>query len=410
MQEYKYLIIGGGVAGTTAAETIRKQDAVGGIAIVSDEPYPFYSRLMLSKPNFFLGKIPFDNIWLRKTGWYEENKIVLLAGRSAVALDPKSKIVRLDDGQDLKYEKLLLALGSRANRWPGAEGKKRGVYYLRSLDDAKAIMSAVKSAKRVVLIGGGFVGFEMCELVRMAGLSATLIIREKYFWDFLWDEESGHMLQQALARGGVEVVTNCLVESFLGDERVIAARFEDGSEISCDAIIVGIGVNYPLDWLAGSGLATGRGILTDEFLSTNLPDVWAAGDTTDYYDVILEESLSLGNWVNAQEQGRTAALNMLGQKKPFRFVSFYTTQGFGISIAFVGTVAVLPGREVVHRGSPDLGSYARLLAQNNRIVGATMLNRTKELGVISKLIEQRVNVSDKHIQLADADFDLKGLL
>ena len=410
MQKFKYLIVGGGVAGTTAAETIRSKDAEGSLAIVSDEPYVFYSRIMLSKPNFFLGKTAFDAIWLRKREWYEQKKIQIFLGRSAVELNPLEKTLKLDNGEILGYEKLLLAFGARAAEWPGDEGKKAGIYYLRTLDHAKAIISAIKTAKKVVLLGGGFVGFEMCDLVRMAGLSATLVMREKYFWDFLWDEESGQMLEAALTRGGVELAHSRVVEKITGESKVEGVKLSDGSEIACDALIIGIGVKYPLAWLAGSGVKTNRGVLADEFLQTNLADVWTAGDVAEYQDAILNERVQLGNWVNAQEQGRRAGLNMAGEKQAFKFVSFYTAQGFGISVAFVGNVAVVPGRDVVHRGSSQIGSYARILVQGDHVVGATMLNRTKDLGLISKLIEKKVSVGDKHIQLADSDFDLKSLL
>lgn len=410
MQKFKYLIVGGGVAGTTAAETVRGKDPDGSIAIVSDEPYVFYSRIMLSKPNFFLGKTPFDAVWLRKPEWYGQRNIQIFLGRAAVELKPGEKTLKLDNGEVLGYEKLLLAFGARAAEWPNDDGAKPGVFYLRSLDHAKAIISAIKTARKVVLLGGGFVGFETCELVRLAGLSATLVMREKYFWDFLWDEESGQMLEDALTRGGVELSHGRPVDKILGEGKVEGVRLSDGSEIPCDALIIGIGVKYPLEWLASSGLKTNRGVLADEFLQTSLPEVWTAGDVAEYQDGILNERVQLGNWVNAQEQGRRAGLNMAGEKRPFKFVSFYTAQAFGISIAFVGNVAVVPGRDVIHRGSPNIGSYARILVQGEHIVGATLLNRTKDLGLISKLIEKKVPVGGKHIQLADADFDLKSLL
>ncbi|MEK7627539.1 MAG: FAD-dependent oxidoreductase, partial [Patescibacteria group bacterium] len=150
MKQIKYLIIGGGVTGTTAAETIRQNDKENGIMIISDEPYRFYSRIMLSKPAFFLGKIPFDKIWLKTEEWYQKNNIELLAGRKAVKLDSRNKTVALDNGDKINYEKLLLAIGghSRELQIPGSD--KNGVLYLRNLSDAKAIAELVKTAKKSV--------------------------------------------------------------------------------------------------------------------------------------------------------------------------------------------------------------------------------------------------------------------
>src|SRR3989344_4150256 len=203
MQKIEHLIIGGGIAGTTAAETIRQNNVSAIIAIISDEPYRLYSRILLSKPNFFLEKIPFEQIWLKKESWYAENNIRLISGKSAVRFDPQTKIVALNTGEELEYGKLLLAVGGCARRWgiPGAE--RSGIFYLRTLDDAKAIMAAVnpvrtdasrlveggiespplisalitdrsrrhsngvKTAKHAVAIGGGFVSFEMCDMLRL---------------------------------------------------------------------------------------------------------------------------------------------------------------------------------------------------------------------------------------------------
>ena len=178
-----YLIIGGGIAGTTAAETIRELDASGTIAIVSDEPYRLYSRIMLSKPNFFLEKIPFDQVWLKKDEWYAEKRVELLSGRKAVGMGVPKKILTLDNGEKINFKKMLLAIGGCARKWNVQGTEKKGVFYLRTLDDAKSIIAAVKSAKQAVAIGGGFVSFEMCEMLRLAGVGVTLVIRESYYWE-----------------------------------------------------------------------------------------------------------------------------------------------------------------------------------------------------------------------------------
>ena len=206
VEKIKYLIIGGGIAGTTAAETIRRLDPSGSIGIVSDEPHRLYSRVMLSKPNFFLGKIPFEQIWLKKESWYAESGIKFIAGKRAVRVDASKKIVTLDDGMPLEYEKLLLALGGCARKWgiPGSD--KRGVFYLRTLDDTRAIISAIKTGRKATTIGGGFISFEMCEMLRMAGIAVTLILREPYYWQPLLDEPSGRMIERALKVVGVEIL------------------------------------------------------------------------------------------------------------------------------------------------------------------------------------------------------------
>ncbi|MEY4731771.1 MAG: hypothetical protein RL681_717 [Candidatus Parcubacteria bacterium] len=410
MESYDYLIIGGGAAGTAAAETIRQTDQSGSVAIVSDEIHPLYSRVMLSKPNFFLGKIPFDTVFMKGEQWYAENRVAFLGGKSATALDGAKKVVTLSDGTELQYGKLLLALGVSARQWTVAGAGRYGVHYLRTLDQAKGIIDHIKTAKKAIIIGGGFIGFEMADMLRLAGLEVTMILRERYFWEPLLDEPSGRMVEAALVKGGVAIIREMEVAEVLGGDAVSGVRLKDGRELSCDMIMCGIGVYSPIDWLEHSGIQHAHGIIADEYLATSIPDVWTAGDVAEYRDILLDEMLESGNWVNAREQGRVAALNMMGQRTKFSFVSFYTTVGMGITITFVDDVRPGPDRIVIPRGSPELGSYVRMLIVGKELVGATLINRTNEMSSISKLIDHNVDVSEKHKELGDPNFDLKSLI
>ena len=410
MEKFKYLIVGGGVAGITAAEFIRLNDAEGPIAMISDEPYPFYSRLLLSKPGFFLGKIPFDSIWLKNEAWYQEKKITYLKGRKAVKLDTGAKIITLDDGQPLSYEKLLLALGTESRPWNVSGCTKKGVYYLRDLDEGKQVMEGIKTAKKGITIGGAFVSFEMAELLKLAGLDTTMVIRESYYWEPLLDKTSGDMIEVALVKGGVKVIKNAEVQEVLGGDRVAGVVLKDGTKLDCDMVICGIGTLTYMDWLKEAGLKVNRGILANEYLETNLLDVWAAGDAAEFNDVMVGATVQLGNWANAREHGRVCGLNMTGKHEQFRFVSFYTTQALGLSVTFVGDVQPSPDKSVITRGSPEINSYGRILVAKGKIVGATLMNRTQELNTISKLIEQNFLVPGHEAELGNVNFDLKTLV
>lgn len=405
-----YLIVGGGVAGTTSAQTIRQNDAAGVIAIVSEEPHRLYSRVMLSKPNFFLGKMPFDRVWLKDEKWYSENRVELIAGRKAIRLDTAGKTVSLDNGDNIRYEKLLLAVGGRARAWGIEDAGRKGVFYLRTLDDARAIMAAVKSSQQAAAIGGGFVSFEMCDMLRTAGIEVTLIIREAHYWEPLLDETSGKLIEAALEKGGVKILKKSEVSRVAGEDAARGVILGDGTEIPCQMIIVGIGVFCPLEWIKQAGVDVNRGVLANEYLETNVHNVWAAGDAAEFNDLVLGERIQLGNWVNAQMQGRAAGLNMTGKKEPFRLVSFYTTQGFGITIAFAGDVRPDGAKATFSRGSFASGSYARIMAKDGEITGATLINRTHELSAVSKLIEKDFKVAGHEKELTDGNFDLKNLI
>lgn len=413
MAETRYLIIGGGVAGTTAADTIRKQDATGAITIVSDEPYRFYSRIMISKLHYFLGKVPAEQIWLKKDEWYRDNHVNLIAGRLATKLDTAAKTVTLDDGMVLGYDKLLLAIGIRARRWTVPGSDKKGVHYVRTLDDFKGIIADVKTSKQAVVIGGGAIGFEVCELFKASGLDTTLVIREPHYWDPVLDQTSGRLIEAALERGGVKIIRGQYVTSAYGGDSVEGVVLENGAKIPCQMVNVGIGGFCPHEWTKDSGLKVNRGVVANEYLETNLPDVWVAGDAAEYLDPIYEETVQFGSWSNAQNQGKRVGLNMAGKREPYKLVTFYAVSGLGISIAFIGDIAPLVpnnGKTIVTRGSLELNAYARYILKGKRIVGATLINRTVDVGPLTKLIEKKIDVSGRLKELADPKVDLKTLI
>ena len=434
MDNYKYLIIGGGVAGTTAAETLRQNNKDGSIAIVSDEPR-MYSRIMLSKANFFLEKIPFDNIWLRTEKWYTENKIDFIGDTLATKLNIQNKTIELKDGRVLQYEKLLIATGGEARPWILPGSKKKGICYVRDLGQAKELIENVKTTKQAITVGSGFVSFEMCEMMRLAGLEVTLIMREPYYWYPLLDEESAKMIENSLQKGGVKIMRNSEVAEILGNahiEGVIVKGNQPSLEatagqakIECQLALVGIGLVCNLDWIKEAGIKINKGILANEYLETNIPDVYAAGDVAEFNDLVLGERVQLGNWVNAQMQGRAAANNMLAssrisgaERKPFKTVSFYTAIGFGLNIAMSGDVRVKPdpstplrASKIIKRGSPEINSFARIIIDiNDEIIGATFINRTQDMAPINKLIESNFKITGHESELSDINFDLKQLL
>ncbi|MFH1354418.1 MAG: FAD-dependent oxidoreductase [bacterium] len=408
--DFKYLIIGGGVAGTTASNAIRQNDSQGSITIVSDEPHYLYSRIMLSKPNFFLGKIPFEQIWLKDKSWYEQNKIEFIGGKKAIQLDPDKKIIKLDDDTEIKYDKLLLATGLNARHLsvPGAD--KQGVFYLRTLDHGKSIIEAVSSVKKAVAIGGGFISFEMANLLQLSGAEVSIIIRESLFWDPILDATASKIVETAITKANVKIVRNAEIKQVGGNSHVTSVTLSDNTTLPCDMVICGIGANCDTGWLKKSGLKTDRAILADQYLKTNLPDVWSAGDATAFDDPILQEIVHLGNWVNAQEQGRIAGLNMVGQKQSFTFVSYYTTHGFDISVTFIGNVRPKNEFQTIVRSGPGEGVHTQLLVINDELVGAVLINQTQILRPITQLIEKNVNMADKHEQLSDPNFDLNTLI
>lgn len=416
---YRYLIVGGGIAGTTAAETLRKREPNATIAIVTDEPYRLYSRVLLSKPAFLTGEQHLDGVWMKSDAWYRENKIDFTVDVSAHKLDPATKTVTLSNGDILGYEKLLLAIGTHSRPWyvPGRD--KLGVHYLRTLDDAKGIIDDLRAGKKhAVMIGSACVTYEVMDILRTKGIEVTEVMRENYFWEPSLSKEEAEITEKRLLERNVTLEKNAEVTEILGDGEVTGVVLKDSDTIACgddrviacDMVFAFIGVVQPVEWLTSSGILLGRGIIANEYLETSIHDVWAAGDCTRFKDVILDDSVMMGNWMNAVKQGELSARNMLGDKKRFELISFHSSHGFGDMISFAGDARTRGDREYIMRGSSAERKLGRLILRGNRIVGATMVNRTSELAAIVKLISGRVDVSAKKAELADANFDLKTLL
>jgi NAD(P)H-nitrite reductase large subunit len=413
MQEYRYVIIGGGIAGTTAAETIRKLDQEGSIAIISDEPYVCYSRVLLSKPKWVLGEQPFDNVWLKTDEWYDENDIHLFKGLSAEHLNADEHCVRLSDDDCIKYEKLLLATGAHNRTWnvPGAD--KKGIHYLRTVDDARGICEAAQGApKKVVMVGSACVSFEIIEILLSRGFSVTEVMREKYFFEPQLSPEGVAPIEKLLEEKGVEIIRETEVEEVLGSESVESVRLKNGRELACDLILPFIGVEIPVEWLQHAGVATHKGIYANMYLETNVPNIWTAGDTSECWDAMLNETVIMGNWMSARLQGEVAGKNMVGpERTPFEQVSFHTSHGFGYQLGWTGDTRPLPDRTIVHIPiENDENDHCRILIRHNRIIGGTTVNRPDLMGVITKLIKAKVDVSEHIEGLRKGTTDLKSLV
>lgn len=407
----KYVVIGGGIAGTAAAEVLRRENQNARIIIVCDEPHTLYSRVLLTKPNFFLGKIPFERIFLKDNKWYDDRRIELWRGRRAVSLDSETKIVALDNGEELHYEKLLLAIGSTPRRLPIPGMDKKGVYTLRTVDQTKEIIEAVKHAKKGVAIGGGVIGFEMAEMMQLSGMDVTFIIIEPHYRIGFLGKEMSKIVEAAIEKTGVKIMRNAETVEIEGGESVEGVRLKDGTRISCDFVVIGCGTVLRGDFLKKAGIEINQGIVANEYLETNIPDIWTAGDCSEYYDLIIEDTLKFGNWANAQAQGQTAAKNMLGHKEPHKYISFFTTHGFGKTMTYVGDVRQdKKGRAVILRGSPKDDTHARIVIENNKVVGALIINSPHEVDGLCKLIEGKVDVSDKLAELKDPAVDPKTLI
>jgi len=410
-----YLIIGGGIAGTTAAEFIRINDSSGSITIITEEPDRLYSRVML--PHYLRDMVPYDRLYVRKLEQYQEKNIELFTNSRARRIDTENKKVILESGEEIEYGKLLIASGGKVNKLkiPGAE--LPGVAYLRTITDVKNVKDLMDKAKNGVVVGGGFIGIEYAQSFVKAGLKTTCIVREPYFWSLVVGENSGRFINKILEDNGVRVITDSEVAEFVGGETLGTVKLSDGKEIQSEVAGIGVGIHMDLEYLKDSGLKINKGVITNEYLETEIQDVWSAGDTAEFRDVIFNKHHQMGNWSSAAAQGKIAGQNMAvgfgppagGSREIFETVSAYTISIFDRTFTFLGDPVPDENTELIERGSVDEGKLGRIHVRNNQIVGASLINLPADRQALTNLIKNRVKIETRKEKLADLKFNLGDL-
>jgi NAD(P)H-nitrite reductase large subunit len=407
MQQVKYLIIGGGIAGTSAAEAIRRNDPEGSITIITEESELLYSRIML--PDYLRDENTYEQLFMRKAEDYQNKKINLILNSRVDRVNSSSKTVHLVTGEEIQGEKLLIATGGKVNRLKISGGELPGVTYLRTNHDVRVIKDLMAKASESVVIGGGFIGIEFAQSFIKNKLKTTALIREKYFWENIVGENSGKLLSQLLTENGVEVLSEVQTAEFLGAGYLTGVKLTDEREIPAQIAGVGVGIHLDIEYLEGSGLKINKGILTNEYLETSVPNVWAAGDIAEFHDVLFNREHTLGNWTNASAQGRAVGQNMSGEKKVFETVSAYSIDIFETNFSFLGDPVADDKTEHIERGTVAEKKLARFLLRDDILVGASLINLPTEKGRVNSLIKNKTKLTANKAKLSDLSFNLTDL-
>ncbi len=414
-----YLILGGGIAGTTAAETIRAQDPRGRIIILDKEKHPLYSRVLL--PAYVQGKIRREQVFLRTIGDYEKRRIDLYTGEEATVVDMLRKEVKTARGNLWFFKYLLIASGGEPKPWKARGSEYVSVLRLQTIDDADRLKerSAAAVPREAAVIGGGFIGLELINALVPQGIQVHCFVKEPgYWWHFL-GQDGSKILERFLEKKGVSVYLETEVASLSpGEGSGTIVHTGRGTEIQAGFVAVGIGLGRNLELLSGQGMEVGEGVRTNEVLETAVADGWAAGDIAEFYDVTLARSLVVGNWSNSFLQGRTAGLNMArrargGAPEAFRAVTTYalTVLG-GMHVTFLGYTPHA-GEEEGVRALTRVGAgerFERLFIESGHIVGAILLNAFEHRGALERAIRERRDITPLRSVLEDAERPLSDIL
>ncbi len=368
------VIIGGGIAGTTAAEELRKLNADVAITIIEQEYHPMYSRVLL--PHYVKGKVPREKVFLKSWEWYESHKIEIMPGVRAEAIDIPNRFVRTSEGRELPFDVIILAGGGELNV---IGGEPRGVSYLRGVDDADELVGLLKeismkpaSDRRGVVYGGGFIALEYINIFHHFGIACDVVMRGAGFWSSLLSEHSQSVLAKKAIDGGILLHANEPEPTIIGDREVSGVRLSSGIDLPCSILGVGIGMHPDQSFYRECGVEIDRGILVNEYFETAHPSVYAIGDTAEFYDANVARRVVYGNWMNAQSQGRAVAKNICGDRVPFNLVSSYSTNLLGMQIVFIGDVdrkAADDVKQIVATESASVEEFYRA----GKLVGAVLV-------------------------------------
>lgn len=378
-----HLIIGGGIAGATAAETIRQRDARARIRVIAAERHPLYSRVLL--PHVADGRAKEERTIIKTAAAFAAKGIDYDAGASVVSIDAAARRAVLADGSECAYGKLLIASGSSARRFegPGAEHCS----YFRTLDDLRELMSATRVGAAVVH-GGGFNAVDLAVSLARRGVRVTCVMRSDGFLVRALDAQSRDAIRSSLEEHGVTILTHRELRAVERKNSGLEAHLSGGERLVCDVVGVSVGVVPNVGFLAGSGIPTASGVLVDERLRA-ADGVFAAGDVAEYFDQNVGAHRIAGNWMNAMFQGKVAGANMAGDDQVFAMVTSYSIACFDLPIAFMGAVADGDDERII-RESGD--AFMRFFLRGGRVVGATCVGHFAERGAVTKLLAARVRL------------------
>ncbi len=384
----RYLIIGGGVAGTSCAEELHKLDPEAEVTIVSEENHPLYSRVLL--PHYAMGKVERAKCFLKTPEWYQENQIELLSGTRVIKLDPENKFVEIDSGRELSYDKLLIASGTEPRT---VSDEPRGVTYFWTIDDTDHLLQLLneQGGHQAAVFGGGFIACEFLNVFKEHGVPTTLFCRGEHFWRKTLNEETSKFFEAHLEKAGVKVMLKTDLAEMQGDKELTGIKTTN-SEIDCSILGVAVGVEADLEWVKEAEIEAGQGIKTNEFLETNAKDVYAAGDVAETFDPVVGRQYRAGNWTRAMMQGRVAAKNMFGERTEFRLVSSYAINVLGMDVTFIGDVDKQAADKVVVQGSADQDGMTQIFLRENKVVGAAILGQSQGRSKLTKAIENRLSL------------------
>jgi 3-phenylpropionate/trans-cinnamate dioxygenase ferredoxin reductase component len=403
-RDQTFVIVGASLAGAKAAEGLRAEGFDGRLLLVGAEDERPYERPPLSK-EYLRGEAGREKVYVHEEGFYADHQVELRLGRTAVSIETSSGEVALDDGERLRYDRLLLATGAEPRRLSISGSELEGIFYLRSVADADALRTRLDGAGSVVVVGAGWIGAEVAASARQRGVEVTVVDPASVPLERVLGREVGAVYREIHAEHGVRMLMGTGVEAFAGDMAVERVRTDDGRTLECDLVVVGVGARPRTDLAARAGIAVGNGILVDERLQTSAPGALAAGDVANAHHPFYAERIRVEHWANARHQGAVAARAMLGHADAYDRLPYFFSDQYDVGMEYTGFAR--DWDRVVFRGDPASRQFIAFWLVGDRVVAGMNVNVWDVGDAIERLVRERVVVDDR--RLADPDVPLDAL-
>ena len=378
------VVVGGGLAAGKAVETLRDEGFEGRLVLVSEERHRPYERPPLSK-GFLMGKQELEKAFVHPSAWYDEHDVELRLGTRVTALDPDRHVVTAA-GEGVAYDRLLLATGASPRRLALADDSGAPVTYLRTIDDSRHLRDQLLPGRRVVVIGGGWIGLEVTAAAREAGCEVTVVETLAKPLLRVLGAEVADVFLALHEEHGVVFRLGASVSAVEARGTTAVVRLGDGSVLEAELLVVGVGVAPNVELADAAGLDTDNGVLVDEHLRTSHPDVYAAGDVANAHHPLLGRRIRVEHWDNAIHQGRAAARNMIGHEEPYTRLPYFFTDQYDLGMEYVGHVGPEGYDDVVLRGDVAGRVFAAFWLSGGKVIAGMHANDWDAIDPVRRIV------------------------
>jgi nitrite reductase (NADH) large subunit len=397
MERKLYVIVGGSAAGMAAAETIKGLDPIGSVRVLSDEADAPYFRPMT--PYLISRRKSAEDIFLQGRGPYQAKEIEVLLQTRAARIDTRAGHVATDHGELISYDRLLIATGSRPNIPTDIGGlRSKGVFALRSLEDARQVAGRIETISHAVMLGGGLLNLKAAFALLERGIKVTLVVYSPEVLSQLMEPADTFLIRRALDQPGLQILTGRSARHILSDDKgVTGVVLDNGMELGCGMVCLGKGVRPNVDWINSEDITINHGVVVDRYTRTGAENVYAAGDVAVTFDPITGAPMITGLWTNAVEMGRCAGANMAGRPTAYggTFGILNATQIARMPFVSMGIVHTIGTDYEIHSRSTT-GAYRKLVfsATGDRLIGALFVGDIVKAGLYRAVIREQIKVGE----------------